>query len=113
MMNQSPRLPEGVDAWLEQQLDYESIGDQKCQWKTRSIESVHQPMAELYEYNERELLMDMTRHKILRAVHSKRQLFEVMVDFWTDHFNIVSEKNQCRWLKAADDRDVMFRGLLV
>jgi uncharacterized protein (DUF1800 family) len=32
-----------------------------------------------------------------------------MVDFWTDHFNIVSEKSDCRWLKAADDRDVIRR----
>src|SRR5712692_4635077 len=30
-----------------------------------------------------------------------------MVHFWTDHFNIDSSKAECKWLKAADDRDVI------
>jgi uncharacterized protein (DUF1800 family) len=30
-----------------------------------------------------------------------------MVHFWTDHFNIDPSKGDCRWLKAADDRDVI------
>jgi uncharacterized protein (DUF1800 family) len=30
-----------------------------------------------------------------------------MCDFWSDHFNIDSSKGDCRWLKAADDRDVI------
>ncbi len=40
----------------------------------------------------RQLLLDMTRAKLLRGPYSRRQLYEVMVDFWTDHLNIVSEK---------------------
>ncbi|MCA9444213.1 MAG: DUF1800 domain-containing protein, partial [Candidatus Omnitrophica bacterium] len=44
---------------------------------------------------------------ILRAVYSKRQLHEVMVNFWSDHFNIDSSKGDCRWLKVADDREVV------
>ena len=34
------------------------------------------------------------------------------MDFWTDHFNIDSSKGDCRWLKAADDRDVIRRHAL-
>ena len=30
-----------------------------------------------------------------------------MVNFWTDHFNIDSSKGDCKWRKAADDRDVI------
>jgi uncharacterized protein (DUF1800 family) len=51
----------------------------------------------------------MTRGTLLRAVWSKRQLYEKMVHFWTDHFNIDSSKGDCRWLKASDDRDVIRR----
>ena len=105
-------ITSGIDAWLEQQLDFESIDDARCNWKTASIESVHEPIGEMYEYHPEQLLLDMTRYKLLRATYSKRQLFEVMVDFWTDHFNIVSEKDDCRWLKAADDRDVIRRHAL-
>jgi len=64
-------------------------------------------VSDLYEMKEKVLLTDLTRATILRAVLSERQLFEVMVQFWTDHFNIDPSKGECRWLKAADDRDVI------
>jgi uncharacterized protein (DUF1800 family) len=64
-------------------------------------------VGDLYEMKEKVLLTDLTRATILRAVLSERQLFEVMVQFWTDHFNIDPSKGECRWLKAADDRDVI------
>lgn len=97
----------GVEAYIEEQLDHESIGDRSCNWKVAKLESLYEPAGELYEFNERRLLADLTRNKLLRAVYSRRQLYEVMVDFWTDHFNIVSEKGDCKWLKTADDRDVI------
>ena len=62
---------------------------------------------ELYEYKEQVLLASLTSAALLRARYSERQLHAVMVDFWTDHFNIDSSKGDCRWLKAADDRDVI------
>src|SRR4030095_13713779 len=64
-------------------------------------------VGDLYEMKEKVLLNDLTRATILRAVLSERQFFEVMVQFWTDHFNIDPSKGECRWLKAADDRDVI------
>ncbi|HTU24852.1 MAG TPA: DUF1800 domain-containing protein [Pirellulales bacterium] len=39
----------------------------------------------------------------VRAMHSRRQLLEVMVEFWTDHFNVDQSKFDCRWLKTLDD----------
>jgi len=45
--------------------------------------------------------------KIIRAVESKRQLYEVLVDFWSNHFNIDVRKGPCRVLKVIDDRDVI------
>jgi uncharacterized protein (DUF1800 family) len=64
-------------------------------------------VGDLFEMKEKVLLNDLTRATVLRAVLSERQLFEVMVQFWTDHFNIDPSKGDCRWLKAADDRDVI------
>ena len=49
----------------------------------------------------------MARHTLLRAVYSRRQLFEVMVSFWTDHLNINIEKGDCIYLKPHDDREVV------
>jgi uncharacterized protein (DUF1800 family) len=45
--------------------------------------------------------------KVLRAVESRRQLQEVLVDFWSNHFNLDVRKNLVRDLKVADERDVI------
>ncbi len=45
--------------------------------------------------------------KLIRAVDSNRQLQEVLVDFWSNHFNIDMRKGPCRVLKVTDDRDVI------
>ena len=51
--------------------------------------------------------LELMQATILRQVYSERQLFEVMVDFWSNHFNIYIFKNQCRILKTWDDREVI------
>ncbi|HEY0349143.1 MAG TPA: DUF1800 domain-containing protein, partial [Pyrinomonadaceae bacterium] len=45
--------------------------------------------------------------RILRAVYSERQLQEVMVDFWTNHFNVYAAKGADRWLLTSYDRDTI------
>jgi uncharacterized protein (DUF1800 family) len=49
----------------------------------------------------------LQQDKLIRAVESNRQLQEVLVDFWGNHFNIDVKKNLDRVLKVADDRDVI------
>jgi len=49
----------------------------------------------------------LQQDKLLRAVASNRQLQEVLVDFWGNHFNIDVKKNLDRVLKVADDREVI------
>ena len=44
---------------------------------------------------------------LYRHAFSKRQLYERMVLFWSDHFNIDPSKGDAKWLKLADDRDVI------
>ncbi|MBY0242327.1 MAG: DUF1800 domain-containing protein [Burkholderiaceae bacterium] len=57
--------------------------------------------------------------RLLRAVASPRQLEEVMVDFWFNHFNVFAGKGQDRALVASYERDAIrphalgqFRALL-
>ncbi len=45
--------------------------------------------------------------KLVRAVNSERQLQEVLVDFWGNHFNIDMKKGPDRVLKVVDDREVI------
>ncbi len=99
-------------AYLEEQLDPASIDDRRAERAVRRLETLRLPAGELFEYRPRVLLDELTRGTLLRAVFSRRQLFEGMVHFWSDHFNIDASKGDCRWLKAADDRDVIRRHAL-
>jgi uncharacterized protein (DUF1800 family) len=44
-----------------------------------------------------QLLLELQAQKIVRAVHSERQLQEVMTDFWFNHFNVFWGKGADRW----------------
>ncbi len=103
---------EAARRYIEEQLAPESIDDMALDRAIRRIEVLSEPPGEMFEYKEKVLLSDMTRAALLRATWSKRQLYEKMVHFWTDHFNIDSSKGDCRWLKASDDRDVIRRHAL-
>ena len=101
-----------IEAYIDQQLDPESIDDPQAERAVRRLETLSLPAGELFEYKPQVLLDELTRGTLLRAVYSRRQLYEVMVQFWTDHFNIDASKGDCKWLKAADDRDVIRRHAL-
>jgi uncharacterized protein (DUF1800 family) len=45
--------------------------------------------------------------RLLRAIESPRQLEEVMVDFWYNHFNVFAGKGQDRALVASYERDAI------
>ncbi len=67
-----------------------------------------------------QLLPQITSNRVLRAVYSERQLQEVMVDFWQNHFNVFAGKAAVRWYIPSYERDVLrknalgnFRDLLV
>ena len=48
---------------------------------------------------------DLSEAKLLRAVYSNRQLDEVLVDFWYNHFNVFIEKGNDRFLVTSYERD--------
>jgi len=126
----------GVKAFIEEQLAPQKLEDWMCERVIRhEFDSLADPegtllarqgdasdplqalfpamkdkgarVSHLYEFKDKVLLEDLTRATVLRAVLSERQLYEVMVQFWTDHFNIDPSKAEAKWLKAADDRDVI------
>src|SRR5262249_41034985 len=53
------------------------------------------------------IITELQASRILRAVYSERQLQEVMVDFWTNHFNVFANKGADRWLLTSYDRDAI------
>lgn len=94
-------------AYIEQQLKPERIEDEAAEFAVRRFETLGVPLGELFEYQEELLHNELMRGTLARAVLSERQLYEVMVQFWSDHFNIDPSKGDCKWLKVADDREVV------
>lgn len=54
-----------------------------------------------------QLLQDLVSNRIVRGVHSERQLQEVMTDFWFNHFNIYWDKGADRWLTTDYEMNVI------
>ncbi|MET0624424.1 MAG: DUF1800 domain-containing protein [Pyrinomonadaceae bacterium] len=57
--------------------------------------------------NPQRIMFELNASRVLRAVYSERQLQEVMVDFWTNHFNVFAQKGADRWFLTSYDRDVI------
>jgi uncharacterized protein (DUF1800 family) len=57
--------------------------------------------------NPQMVVTELQRAKLLRAVYSERQLYEMMVDFWENHFNIFANKDDDRYLLTGYDRETI------
>ncbi|HEY2979885.1 MAG TPA: DUF1800 family protein [Anaerolineales bacterium] len=105
----------GLQAWIEEQLAPDSIDDPGMLLHLRSFKTLGMEANELealsnqlFENYDRESIPgELRRATLLRQVYSRRQLYEVMVEFWSDHFNITTEKGNCFFLKTVDDREVI------
>jgi uncharacterized protein (DUF1800 family) len=52
-------------------------------------------------------LAELQTAKLTRAIESERQLNEVLVDFWTNHFNVDVKKDTVRVFKIVEDREAI------
>ncbi len=86
-------------AWLAQQLAPASISDAACDARVASanFQTLNLTPDQLWStyhvdtanYNHRMLpVAEVECATIIRQTYSQRQLFEVMVDFWHDHFSV-------------------------
>ena len=53
------------------------------------------------------IVAELAMAKMDRAVYSERQLYEQMVDFWFNHFNVFAGKGVDRWLLTSYERDAI------
>ncbi len=74
----------------------------------------------LQMHSPQRVILELQQAKLMRAVHSERQLQEQMVDFWMNHFNVFANKGADRWLLTSYERDAIrpnalgkFRDLLL
>lgn len=128
----------GFAGWLEEQLQPESLPENpQLTHKLEQLETLEMAPADLREYEmpdedttvrpillkiaalrsgkeiqpTRRAQIQLQQATLLRAVYSRRQLFEVLVDFWHDHFSIDQSKGDCRWLTTVNDRVIRAQAL--
>jgi uncharacterized protein (DUF1800 family) len=53
------------------------------------------------------VLLELNEQRLLRAIGSERQLQEVLVDFWFNHFNVHAGKGQTRIYVTEYERDAI------
>jgi uncharacterized protein (DUF1800 family) len=113
----------GLNAWLEGQLDPARIGDEAAERALATLPTLTMSITDLQrEYPRVEpgaremapperrparIVAELQAARMLRAVASERQLQEVMVDFWFNHFNVFANKGEVRWYVTAYERDVI------
>lgn len=106
-------------AFVEQQLNPDLIDDTACLNRLNAFgfSTLGKSLAQLWSdhvvnnnqgYSYRVLPLEETRQAtVLRAVYSRRQLFELLVDFWHNHFNVYGEHYYVAPAFVHYDRDVI------
>lgn len=119
----------GVRQYIDSQLDPATIAlPAQLQARLAAIETINRPagsvLADYVEANKQardesdaskahrravidHISRDTAEARVLRAVDSPRQLEEVMVDFWFNHFNVFIGKGNDRALVASYERDAI------
>ena len=100
----------GFEGYLEYQLNPEAIDDSVVATKVAATwPTLTMTPRQLYSTTDDMVPKQLTEATIYRSTFSKRQLYERMVEFWSDHFNIHLYKDDCFYLKTYDDRLVIRR----
>ncbi|PYO10263.1 MAG: DUF1800 domain-containing protein, partial [Candidatus Rokuibacteriota bacterium] len=83
--------------------------DPKLRAQIANGEMSRQEMMERYPMERRPVRIadELRAAKVVRAVTSERQLEEVMVDFWFNHFNVFAGKGDVRWYVSAYEREAI------
>jgi uncharacterized protein (DUF1800 family) len=126
---------EGVKRYIDEQLRPERIADKAIDARLTDLTTLRMTLQEIAEEIERpqiearrerrlqtadaaatarpdarqraanSLVVELAEQKVLRAIYSERQLQEVLVDFWFNHFNVDARKGRTRFFVTSYERD--------
>ena len=101
----------GFTGYLDYHLNPSAIDDSAVEsFVAANYPQLVMTVDQLYALPSNTVLAQLQQATLFRAAFSKRQLYERMVEFWTDHFNI--SMRDVGYLKTIDDRDVIRRHAL-
>jgi uncharacterized protein (DUF1800 family) len=105
----------GMSGWLDQQLRPGTIDDDACSALIADrFPRLAWTLPQAYRHEDEgwQLMLDLGIAAIARAAWSKRQLFEVLVDFWSNHLNVSNFGDTVWWSRHDYDRAVIRRHAL-
>jgi uncharacterized protein (DUF1800 family) len=104
-------LAQGLAAWIDEQLN--PVADPNVDARLSGFPtlgySVPQVVANanVDDNSLTQVQNELMSAKLIRAVHSRNQLQEVLVDFWFNHFNVYLPDDFLRMSTAAYERDAI------
>ena len=117
----------GLDAYIQEQLEPDSIAEpQHLVQRLQSLDTQAKPVLELFQQHHQlekegksaqqrlrqQATEEAIQSRLLRAIDSSRQLQEVMVDFWFNHFNVFLYKgNVSLWLGSYEQDGIRAHAL--
>ncbi|MCH8478846.1 MAG: DUF1800 domain-containing protein [Wenzhouxiangella sp.] len=105
--------------WAAQQLDWQSIDDSACQARidAAGYQTLGKSITQLWadhvrgsqtNWPDRYLpVAETDAARLIRAVYSRRQLYEMLVEFWHDHFNVAGWDFSIAPVFVQHDRDAI------
>jgi uncharacterized protein (DUF1800 family) len=108
-----------LSAYLNQQLNWSSIDDSAFTARIAplgytTLEKTfleqwydHHANSSAVDFDRNAPIEEMERYVIARALHSKRQLLEVLSDFWHNHFNVYGRDYYAQSVFVSWDKDVI------
>lgn len=116
---------DGIQKWIDAQMNPKTISDSAVEAKVKKLPSFSMTVEQLTETYPKpkgkksnkaqmgteempkQMLVELVSQKMIRASESNRQLQEVLVDFWFNHFNVDFRKGMTKWLITSYERDVI------
>ncbi|MDG4823113.1 DUF1800 domain-containing protein [Asanoa sp. WMMD1127] len=100
----------GIDEWLEQQLNPGKVDDPVAAKALTAFPTVSMSTAEIRRTVKEfdwQAQYELGQATIARQMWSSRQLFEVMVDFWSNHLNVTNPFDGGWDVRTSYDNDVI------
>ena len=104
----------GYEGYIDYQLQADSIDDTEIEeFIDQRLLTINMSQIEIRqlidndELNQFAVADELKVATLLRAVYSKKQLLQVMVEFWNNHFSVFHFDGPISALKTAEDREVI------
>ncbi|HTW18782.1 MAG TPA: DUF1800 domain-containing protein [Mycobacteriales bacterium] len=101
---------QGMTAWLEDQLHPGRVPDHAMDELLKRWPSLKWNTWQVHEHlsdGAWDVMFDLVDTHIARAIWSKRQLLEIMVDFWSNHLNVTCPSSDVWDSRHLFDREVI------